>query len=326
MWGILEVSYPAVPRPLSVDLRTRIVNACAAQELSQAEIAELFQVHLKTVEKLWKQWRTTQSVAIKPHAGGRATRLAPYAEDLRQWLDEKSDLTQEELIALLRERRHITVSQSMVSRALAQLGLPRKKKSLRASEHNRPDVAQARAVFRARMPRLVAEDLVFVDESGVTTNMTRLYGRAPKGQRVHEAVPHGHWKGMTILGAMSLAGIQAAMTVDAATDADIFATFLERVLAPTLRPGQVVLLDNLSAHKQEQARVLVEARGCQLRYLPPYSPELNPIERAWSKVKSRLRALKARAWEALEQGVQAALAAITAEDSRGYFAHCGYTL
>jgi transposase len=197
---------------------------------------------------------------------------------------------------------------------------------LSASERNRPDVVKARAAFRARMARLAAEDLVFVDESGVTTSMTRLYGRAPKGQRVPEAVPHGHWKGMTILGALSLTGMQAAMTVDAATDADIFATFLEQVLGPTLRPGQVVLLDNLPAHKQEQARTLVEARGCRLRYLPPYSPDLNPIERAWSKVKSRLRAGKARAWEALEQGVQAALAAITAEDSRGYFAHCGYTL
>jgi transposase len=167
---------------------------------------------------------------------------------------------------------------------------------------------------------------VFVDESGVTTNMTRLYGRAPKGQRVPEAVPHAHWKGMTILGALSPTGIQAAMTVEAATDAEIFATFLEQVLGPTLRPGQVVILDNLPAHKQEQVRVLIEARGCQLRYLPPYSPDLNPIEPAWSKIKSRLRALKARAWEALEQGVAAALAAITAQDSQGYFAHCGYTL
>jgi transposase len=121
------MSSPAVPRPLSVDLRTRIVNACAAQELPQSEIAELFQVHIKTVEKLWKQWRTTQSVAIQPHAGGRAARLAPYAEDLRRWLAEQSDRTQEELIALLRQQKHITVSQSMMSRALAQLGLPRKK-------------------------------------------------------------------------------------------------------------------------------------------------------------------------------------------------------
>jgi transposase len=116
-----------MPRPLSIDLRTRIVNACAAQELSQSEIAELFQVHLKTVEKLWQQWRTTQSLAPKPHAGGRATHLAPYSADLRAWLTEQSDRTHQELIALLYQQRQITVSSSMMSRALAQLGWPRKK-------------------------------------------------------------------------------------------------------------------------------------------------------------------------------------------------------
>jgi transposase len=110
-----------------VDLRTRIVNACAAQEYSQAEIAELFAVHQKTVEKLWKQWRHTQSLAPKPPAGGRARTLAPYAEELRRWLEEKSDRTHQELITLLREHKQLSVSQSMVSRAVAKLGLPRKK-------------------------------------------------------------------------------------------------------------------------------------------------------------------------------------------------------
>jgi transposase len=121
------VSCAAVPRPLSVDLRTRIVNACAAQELAQSEIAERFQVHLKTVEKLWKPWRTTQSVTPKPYAGGRKPRLAPYYENLRTWLAEQSDYTHQELIALLAQQQQITVSQSMMSRALAHLGLPRKK-------------------------------------------------------------------------------------------------------------------------------------------------------------------------------------------------------
>jgi transposase len=116
-----------MPRPLSVDLRTRIVNACAAQELAPSEIATLLQVHQKTVEKLWKQWRTTQSVDPKPYARGRQPRLAPYYQDLRTWLAEQSDYTHQELIALLFQRQQTTVSQSMISRALAQLGLPRKK-------------------------------------------------------------------------------------------------------------------------------------------------------------------------------------------------------
>jgi transposase len=200
------------------------------------------------------------------------------------------------------------------------------KKSLSATERHRADVVEARETFRATVTAIAAEELVFVDESGITTKMTRLYGRAPKGQRVSEAIPHGRWKGMTILGALGATGIQAAMTVPAATDADIFGVFVEQVLAPTLRAGQVVVMDNLSAHKEERVRVSIEARGCRLLYLPPYSPDLNPIEPIWSKVKAHLRALKARTWDTLEQGVRAALETITAQDARGCFVHCSYAL
>lgn len=195
-----------------------------------------------------------------------------------------------------------------------------------ASERQRPEVAEAREAFRTELAARRAEDLVFVDESGVTTKLTRLYGRAPKGERVPEAVPHGRWQVTTILGALGTNGMQAGMTVETSTDADIFAVFVEQVLGPTLRAGQVVVMDNLSAHKQERVRELIEARGCQLQYLPPYSPDLNPIESAWSKVKTHLRALKARSQEALEAGVSTALRTITAQDARGYFGHCGYAL
>jgi transposase len=187
-------------------------------------------------------------------------------------------------------------------------------------------VAEAREAFRTVLATRRAEDLVFVDESGVTTKLTRLYGRAPKGQRVPEAVPHGRGKVTTILGALGTTGMQAGMTVETSTDADVFEVFVEQVLGPTLRAGQVVVMDNLSAHKQERVRELIEARGCQLQYLPPYSPDLNPIEPAWSKVKTYLRALKARTQEALEAGVSAALKTITAQDAHGYFGHCGYAL
>lgn len=195
-----------------------------------------------------------------------------------------------------------------------------------ASERRRPEVVEARETFRTVLATRKAEDLVFVDESGVTTKLTRLYGRAPKGERVPEAVPHGRWKVTTILGALGTAGMQAGMTIETSTDADIFQVFVEQVLGPTLRAGQVVVMDNLSAHKQERVRELIEARGCQLQYLPPYSPDLTPIEAAWSKVKTHLRAWKARTQEALEAGVSTALKAITAQDARGYFGHCGYAL
>jgi transposase len=169
-------------------------------------------------------------------------------------------------------------------------------------------------------------DLVFLDESGVTTSMTRLYGRAPKGQRVPDTVPHGRWKVLTILGALSAQGVTAAMTVEAATDGEVFRCYIEQVLAPQLRPGQVVILDNLSAHFVPGIQELIEARHCRLRYLPPYSPDLNPIEQAWSKLKTQLRAAKARTREALEQAVAEGLQAISAQDARAFFGHCGYPL
>jgi transposase len=174
------------------------------------------------------------------------------------------------------------------------------------------------------MTRYATENLVFIDESGVRTDMTRLYGRAPKGERVPEAVPHGHWQALTIVGALTTAGVQASMTVDAATDTDVFLTFIRQVLAPTLRPGQVVILDNLPAHKHPRIRALLRARQCRLVYLPPYSPDLNPIEPAWSKLKTFLRASKARFRPALEQAVGIGLRTITARNAQGWFRHCGY--
>jgi transposase len=161
-----------------------------------------------------------------------------------------------------------------------------------------------------------------VDESGVRTDLTRRYGRASKGERVHEAVPHGHWKVLTILGALTTKGVQASMTVEAATDADVFLTFVQQVLAPTLRPGQVVVMDNLSAHRQPQVHRLLAARRCRLWYLPPYSPDLNPIELAWSKRKTFLWAAKARLRPALEEAVGTGLRTITAKDARNWFRHC----
>ncbi|MBV9307409.1 MAG: IS630 family transposase, partial [Acidobacteriaceae bacterium] len=167
---------------------------------------------------------------------------------------------------------------------------------------------------------------VFLDESGVRTDLTRRYGRAPKGERVRETVPHGRWQVLTILGALSTKGVQASMTVEAATDTDVFLAFVEHVLAPTLRPGQIVVLDNLSAHKHRKIRRLLAARHCRLWYLPPYSPDLNPIELAWSKLKTFLRGAKARLRPALEEAVGAGLRTITARDARNWFRHCRNTL
>jgi transposase len=187
-------------------------------------------------------------------------------------------------------------------------------------------VQAERQQFRAEMARQDAADLVFLDESGVTTSLTRLYGRAPRGVRVVDHVPQGHWKMLTILGALTSRGMLATMTIEAATDAEVFGTYVSQVLVPRLQPGQIVLMDNLRAHKTAAVREAIEAAGCQLRYLPPYSPDFNPIEPAWSKLKTYLRTVKARAPGVLEDAVATGLRTISAQDAHGFFAHCGYPL
>jgi transposase len=156
--------------------------------------------------------------------------------------------------------------------------------------------------------------------------MTRRYGRAPGNERVGEAVPQSHWHTVTLLAALTLRGLEAPMTIEAPTDGDIFLAYLEQVLCPCLRPGQVVILDNLAAHKVDGVRALVEKTGARLLYLPPYSPDFNPIEQAWSKIKQMLRAAKARTVETLESALASALTAVTVNNARAWFNHCGYGL
>ena len=167
---------------------------------------------------------------------------------------------------------------------------------------------------------------MFLDESGVTADMTRLYGRARRGQRIHEGTPDGRWRTVTMLGAVSVKGWQAVMTVESATDGDVFLAYVSEVLCPTLQAGQIVVMDNLSAHKVDGVRTLIEAAGAELRYLPPYSPDFNPIEPCRSVVKQHPRKLKARSLEALDSAIPQALSLISSEIAKNCFRHCGYPL
>jgi transposase len=167
--------------------------------------------------------------------------------------------------------------------------------------------------------RIDLDRLIFLDESGVSTQMTRLYARCAGGARIHESTPDGRWKILTILGAISTRGMIATMTIEAATDREIFLAYLDEVLCPKLRPGDVVVMDNLSSHKVQGVRERIEAAGAQLLYLPPYSPDLNPIEKAWAKLKQLLRAAKARTKEALDLAIAELLPLLTAQDARAWF-------
>jgi len=154
--------------------------------------------------------------------------------------------------------------------------------------------------------------------------MTRLRGRAPRGQRVIEAVPHGHWKTTTLIAALGFHGMRCAMVLDGAVNALAFQAFVQHVLTPKLRPNDLVVLDNLSSHKRPRIAELIRAAGAELVYLPPYSPDLNPIELAFSKVKQALRSLAARSVAEQWNGVQPILDRVTASDVTGFFRHCGY--
>jgi len=185
-------------------------------------------------------------------------------------------------------------------------------------------VKQQRDDWRAAQPSLDPTRLRFIDETWATTNMTRRYGRAPAGQRLVEAVPHGHWKTTTFVAALGADGLTAPMVVDGAMTGDLFVAYVERVLVPTLRAGDIVVMDNLSSHKRAEVRQAIEGAGGTLLYLPPYSPDLNPIEQAFAKLKALLRKARERTVEGLWAFLGRALDAFTAPECRNYLRHCGY--
>jgi transposase len=184
----------------------------------------------------------------------------------------------------------------------------------------------ARARFARAVRRVQHRRFLFLDESGAKTNMTRRYGRAPRGDRVRDRVPNGRWQTTTLIAAIGRNGPQAPWILEGAMDGAAFAVWCEQVLAPTLEPGDIVIMDNLSVHKNLEARAAIKAAGAQVWDLPPYSPDLNPIEKMWSKVKALLRKEKARDPETLYHAIANAFAKISLSDTRNWFASCGYSL
>ena len=198
--------------------------------------------------------------------------------------------------------------------------LDAQKKTLGASERNE----QERAAWRAEVSQLPAKQLVFVDECGSNIALTPLYARAPKGERAKGSVPRNRGKNTTLIASLSLAGMGAAMILEGSANAIAFEIYVEQLLLPSLQAGQIVVMDNLRAHKGERVRQAIEAKGCQVLFLPGYSPDFSPIEETFSKLKTYLRRAGARTREGLEEAICQALLTVTAQDARGWFGHCGY--
>jgi transposase len=198
------------------------------------------------------------------------------------------------------------------------------KKTVHADEQRRPDVAAARRRWQDVLPLHDARGYVFVDESGVTTDLLRRYGRCPRGLRLRDYTPCGHWQTHTVIAALRVDGLHAPAVFDGPLDNPTFLAYVEQVLVPTLRPGDVVVLDNLAMHKQPEVQAAIERVGAGLRFLPPYSPDFNPIEMAFAKLKAFLRAARPRSFDQVVELVAIALHLFTPQECLNFVRHCGY--
>ena len=302
-------------RPLSNDLRQRILAAVDDRDGSRRQIADRFAVNVSTITRLLQLRRQTGSIAPRPHAGGTTPTLDPEAlRRLRQLVADDPDATLRDL----RERLGVGGSLMIIWRGLKALGITRKKKTKHADERGRPDVQLRRESFLEVIEPIDPGRLVFVDETGVTTAMTPTYGRAPRGERVVDSAP-GSWESVTVIAAVRLDGVEAALAVPGASDAATFLTYVERMLAPTLRRGDVVIFDNLSSHFAPGVAEAIRRVGARVLPLPPYSPDMSPIEEMFSKLKEWLRRAAARTRAGLIEVVGEALEDVSAQEIFGWF-------
>jgi transposase len=306
-------------KPLSNDLRQRILDAVDNREGSRRKLAARFKVNVSTITRLLQLRRQTGSSEPRPHGGGVAPTLdQDDLERLRGLVEEAPDATLE----ALGQRLGISGRRMIVCRALQKLGLPLKKKSPHAAERDTPEVQQKRRSFRREVKPIEARRLVFVDETGVTTAMTPAYGRAPRGERVEASAP-ASWESVTVIAAMGLEGVRAPLALPGAVNAATFESYVEQVLVPVLRRGDVVVFDNLSSHLGPAVSEAIERAGASVLPLPPYSPDYTPIEEMFSKFKAFLRRVGARAKEHLYDAIGEGVREVTGEDILGWFRHAG---
>jgi len=306
-------------KPLSNDLRQRILEAVDNHECSRRKLAARFSVNVSTITRLLQLRRQTGSSEPRPHGGGVAPTLDRGGlERLRKLVEQTPDATLE----ALRQEMGISGSVMIICRALQKLGLPLKKKSPHAAERDTPEVRRKRREFRREVEPIAPGRLVFVDETGVTTAMTPAYGRAPRGERVEASAP-ASWESVTVIAAMGLDGVRAPLALPGSVNAATFEAYVEQVLVPALRPGDVVVFDNLSSHLGPAVFEAIERAGARVLPLPPYSPDYTPIEEMFSKFKEFLRRVGARAREHLYDAIGDGLREVTPEDILGWFGHAG---
>lgn len=302
----------------SKEFRREVLAACDAGGGTR-EVATRFRVAESWVRRI-KQERRELGKTAPSTTKRRIPKWRAIEPQIRHALAEQPDLTLKEL----KEKVGTKLCVQTLCNALRVLKLTFKKKVLVASEQDRPDVAELRAKWRLTQANIDPDRLVFIDETWVKTNMTRTRGRSLQGTRLIAKVPHGHWKTTTFMAALRTTGLTAPLVIDGPINGTIFLAYIRQHLVPTLRDGDIVVMDNLSAHKVAGVEEAVESVGAKVWYLPPYSPDLNPIETVYSKFKWLVRSAKERTVEALWATCGRLIDQFPETECRNHIHHCGY--
>lgn len=305
----------------SMETRRNVLRAILEGKLTQDEIAEQFGVCSRWVRLLHTRWLRTGRIDPSPHGGGYPPKITLEKEQqIRQFLQQHPDAT----LAEIRAGCDLSVSLVAIWKALKRMGWTRKKKVVHASEQDRPDVQEKRRKWKHKTCQVNAKRFVFIDQSGINTRMHRDYGRAPKGVRVIDSVPEKHYQNSTVMGAMRLDGTVETFVYDGGTDVPTMLAFIQSILAPCLTPDDIVVWDNLRTHLSPSVIQAIQKTGAMIWPLPPYSPDMNPIEKLWSKVKTYLKKVAARTKDTLLHGLHSALQTVTTSDIFNWFVNCGY--
>ncbi|MEM9446560.1 MAG: IS630 family transposase, partial [Verrucomicrobiota bacterium] len=296
----------------SKDLRDKVIQALEGG-MSQSQAAHNFGIKRTTVWQYWKRYKQKGEVYYKQHGGHLQSKLHTYKKELIKWIKQSPGMTLEQMRERLDEQYKLSISQATLHYHLCKMGYSFKK-TFRASERGRADIAIKRQQWKWDQLVWNPQKLVFLDETGVNTKMTGLYGRALRGERCHDQVPYGHWNSSTFLAALRYNALSAPLLIDGAIDGEMFVGSISQHLCPTLSKDDIVICDNLPAHKVNGVREAIEAVGAKLVYLPAYSPDLNPIEMAFAKFKTHLRQAAKRTWQELLEAVVEAFESFTPQE------------
>jgi transposase len=307
----------------SKDLREKILEALEADS-SSLRVAERFGVSASFVRKLRMQVRVEGHYDAL-YRGGRERIVEPDHEDtIRAALAERPGATLNDLRRDLKKQTKLSVSESTMSRTLRRLGITRKKKTVEASERDDPKVKAKRRSFLRRCKAWNVNKLVFIDETGITLSMTSRYAWSEAGERAVDRAPFRRGGSATLVAALTLTGVEAPFLFPGAMDGTALRTYVSEVLVPCLPRRSIVIWDNLAVHGDPAVRDALKVKDITIEFLPPYSPDLNPIELAWSKLKNYLRHVAERDWSRLTRAVRTSLRDIAPSACAGWFRHCGY--